>query len=411
MDRDRVQRRTVAALMVSNSVGYAGLVSVVAVAGLLASEVMGRDLLAGLPAAAATMGTALAATPLALRSKRRGRRRGLWLGYFIGAAGGALALAAGQAGVFWLLIVAMAVFGVAQASNLQARFAAADLADPERRARAISMVVWVGTVGAVLGPPAALWANRVGTAELGLGSWVAPMLLGILGFSVAGLVIVLALRPDPLVLAGGVDPHAERENPLRTASRAWTAVWNNSRARLALVVMAVSQMAMVAVMTMTPLHMRDHGHAELSTLVISVHVLGMFGLSPLIGGWADRFGRIRSVGAGAAILGLGTIATVIAGYIPLMLFVGLFLLGLGWSFALIAGSALLTESLPIEERVGAQGLADVSMSSLAALAAFFSGFVKEAAGYHWLANFATIAAIVMIVAVMQVRRAELEPAI
>jgi len=396
--------------MVSNSVGYAGLVSVVAVVGLLASEVMGRDLLAGLPGAAATLGTALAATPLALRSKRRGRRKGLWLGYFIGAAGGALAMTAGQLGVFWLLILAMGVFGVAQASNLQSRFAAADLADADHRARAISMVVWVGTVGAVLGPPAALWVNRVGTG-FGLGSWVSPMLLGIIGFSLAGLVVATFLRPDPLELVGGVDPDAETENPLRSAGLAWTAVWNNTNARLALVVMAVSQMAMVAVMTMTPLHMRDHGHADLSTLVISVHVLGMFGLAPLIGGWADRFGRIKSVGAGAGILGVGTIATVVAGYIPALLFVGLFLLGLGWSFALIAGSALLTESLAIEERVGAQGLADVAMSVLAAVAAFSSGFVKEFAGFHWLANFATIAAVLMIMAVLRVRRAELEPAV
>jgi MFS family permease len=237
------------------------------------------------------------------------------------------------------------------------------------------------------------------------------MLLGILGFSLAGLVVAIFLRPDPLELAGGVDPDAETENPLRSAGLAWNAVWNNTKARLALVVMAVSQMAMVAVMTMTPLHMRDHGHADLSTLVISVHVLGMFGLAPLIGGWADRFGRIKSVGAGAGILGVGTIATVVAGYIPALLFVGLFLLGLGWSFALIAGSALLTESLPIEERVGAQGLADVAMSVLAAVAAFSSGFVKEFAGFHWLANFATIAAVLMIVAVLQARRAELEPAI
>jgi MFS family permease len=396
--------------MVANSVGYAGLVSVVAVVGLLASEVLGRDLLAGLPAAAATLGTALAATPLALRSKRRGRRRGLWLGYFLGAAGGVLAMAAGQLGTFWLLILAMGVFGVAQASNLQARFAAADLADPDRRARAISMVVWVGTVGAVLGPPAALWANRVGTG-LGLGSWVSPLFLGILGFGLAGLVIALGLRPDPLELAGGVDPGAETENPLRTGGRAWTVVWNNAKARLALLVMAVSQMAMVAVMTMTPLHMRDHGHAELSTLVISMHVLGMFGLSPLIGGWADRFGRIRSVVAGAAILGVGTVSCVVAGYIPGLLFAGLFLLGLGWSFALIAGSALLTESLPIEERVGAQGLADVAMSLLAAVAAFGSGFVKETAGFHWLANFATIAAVIMIAAAMQVRYADPEPVV
>jgi len=396
--------------MVSSSVGYAGLVSVVAVVGLLASEVMGRDLLAGLPGAAATLGTAIAATPLALRSKRRGRRRALWLGYFIGAAGGAMAMAAGQLGVFWLLILAMGIFGVAQASNLQSRFAAADLAEADHRARAISMVVWVGTIGAVLGPPAALWANRVGTG-LGLREWVAPALLGVVGFLVAGLVVAAFLRPDPLEVAGGVDPTAEKENPLRTAGLAWTAVWNNTNARLALVVMAVSQMAMVAVMTMTPLHMRDHGHADLSTLVISVHVLGMFGLSPLIGGWADRFGRTRTVGAGAGILGLGTIATVIAGYVPALLFVGLFLLGLGWSFALIAGSALLTESLPIQERVGAQGLADVSMSVLAAVAAFGSGFVKEMAGFHWLANFATLAAVVMIVAVLQVRRAELKPAV
>jgi MFS family permease len=237
------------------------------------------------------------------------------------------------------------------------------------------------------------------------------MLLGILGFSVAGLVIAGALRPDPLELVGGIDPDAERESPVRTAATAWTAVWSNSNARLALVVMAVSQMAMVAVMTMTPLHMRDHGHAELSTLVISVHVLGMFGLSPLIGGWADRFGRIRCVIAGAAILGLGTVTCVVAGYAPLLLFVGLFLLGLGWSFSLIAGSALLTESLPIDQRVGAQGLADVSMSLLAAVAAFFSGFVKETAGYHWLANFATVAAVLMIYAAMQVRRSELEPAV
>lgn len=331
----------------------------------------------------------------------------MWLGYFVGAGGGVLALGAGQLGVFWLLVLAMAVFGVSQASNLQARFAAADLAEPEHRARAISMVVWVGTVGAVLGPAAAMWANRVGVG-LGFRAWVSPIVLGILGFSLAGVVVAWFLRPDPLQVAGAVDPTTTAENPLKSAGRAWTAVWPNQRSRLALVVMAVSQMAMVAVMTMTPLHMRDHGHAELSTLVISVHVLGMFGLAPLIGGWADRFGRVRSVMAGAGILGLGTVLTVISGYEPALLFVGLFLLGLGWSFALIAGSALLTESVPVGDRVGAQGLADVAMSLLGAMAAFSSGFVKETAGYHWLANVATIAAVLMIFTALQARRSELE---
>lgn len=167
---------------------------------------------------------------------------------------------------------------------------------------------------------------------------------------------------------------------------------------------------MVAVMTMTPLHMRDHGHADLSTLVISVHVLGMFGLSPLVGRWADRFGRVPVMGAGAAILALGTVSPVVAGYLPGLVFAGLFLLGLGWSFALIAGSALLTESLPIEERTGAQGLADVAMSVLGATAAFSSGFVKEMVGYHWLANFATLAAILILFAVGTLVRSETRPA-
>jgi MFS family permease len=394
---EQVQKRTVGTLMASNAFGYAGVTSVVAIVGLLAADVLGGDSWAGLPAAAATVGAALVATPLALRSRRRGRRSGLLLGYLLGAAGGVLALLAGYLGWFWPLVVAMTIFGAANAANLQSRFAAADLADDDRRARSIAMVVWVGTIGAVLGPVAALWANRVGIG-LGFADWVSPILLGAVAFSVAGFIVWRLLRPDPLELAGGVNHDAPFENPLSGAARSWRAIRPNPMARLAIVVMAVSHMAMVAVMTMTPLHMRDHGQAELSTLVVAAHVLGMFGLSPLVGRWADRFGRLRMIPTGAAVLGAGTVIAVVAGYIPWLMFAGLFLLGLGWSFALISGSALLTESLPLEQRVGAQGLSDVMMSLLGAGAAFSSGFVKESAGFHWLANFATLAAIAMIFA-------------
>jgi MFS family permease len=407
VDRQHVQRRTVASLMTSNAFGYAGFVAVWAVVGLLTAEITGSDLLAGVPSAIGTLGTAAAATPLALRSIRRGRRRGIAVGYVVGISGALLGALAGQLQWFWLLVVAMTVFGMGHASNLQTRFAAADLADGEHRARAIAMVVWVGTIGAVLGPPAALWANRLGT-DRGLGDWVTPMFLGALGFTISALVVSRLLRPDPLEVAGGVDPDAPFENPLKGVRRSWSAIWPNPMARLAIAAMAISQMAMVAVMTMTPLYMRDHGQAELSTIVISVHVLGMFGLSPLVGRWADRMGRVRTIGFGAAVLGVGTIAAVVAGYVPGLVFVGLFLLGLGWSFALIAGSALLTESLPVTERVGAQGLADVAMSVLGAVAAFSSGFVKEAVGFHWLANFATIAAGLTLLAAIRARRREAE---
>lgn len=395
--------------MAANSFGYAGFVAVLAILGLLAAEMLGSDTLAGIPAAAATIGTAVAATPLALRSKRRGRRSGIMTGYLMGAAGAAVGFAAAQAGSFTLLVLAMGLFGVANASNLQNRFTAADLATEERRASSIALVVWVGTIGAVIGSPTSVWVNRMGM-DFGLVEWATPLLVGILAFLVAAAVVFLLLRPDPLAVAGGIDPEASGGNPLANASRSWKAIWPNSQARLAITAMAFSQMAMVAVMTMTPLHMRDHGHAELSTLVIAVHVLGMFGLSPLIGRWADRIGRVRTLMIGAVTLGAGTFASVAAGYIPALIFAGLFLLGVGWSFALIAGSALLTESLALEERVGAQGLSDVAMSLLGAVAAFGSGFVKEGAGYHWLANFGTLTAIFILFAAMRAVRANVRPA-
>ncbi len=387
--------------MAANVFGYAGFIALAAVAALLVSEMTGNDSIAGIPGAAGTLGTAVAAAPLALRSKRLGRRAGISLGYLIGVAGCGLAFVAGQSGTFWLLVVAMAIAGSGGAANLQNRFAAADLADDGKQAQSIAMVVWVGTVGAVAGSPLALWANRIGT-DFGIREWVAPALLGAIGFGLARIIVDAALRPDPLEVAGGLEPDAPRQNPIAGTFGSLRVIWPNLQARLALVTMAVSQMAMVAVMTMTPLHMKDYGQAELSTIVIAVHVFGMFGLAPLIGRWADRFGHIRSVQAGAVILGMGTVAAVIAGYVPAMIFIGLFLLGVGWSVALIAGSALLTASLPESERISAQGLADVLMSLLGAAAAFSSGFVKTVVGYEWLANFATVAAVLILMGAIRV---------
>lgn len=401
MNREAVQRRTVGILMAVNSLGYAGFIGAAAVVGLLAAELTASDSIAGIPAAAGTLGTAFAAAPLAQRSMRRGRRRGIWLGYLIGAVGSALAFFAAHVGVFGLLVVAFVGVGIGNTSNLQNRFAAADLAEDDRRARAIAMVVWVGTIGGVLGPPAALWINRVGE-RLGAGAWTTPMLLATAGFALAGVVVAVMLRPDPLEVAGGVDPDARQRNPIRGASEAFLSIWPNPRARLAVVAMAVSQMAMVAVMVMTPLHMRDYGHAELSTLVVAAHVFGMFGLAPLVGRWSDRLGRVRTIQAGALVLGAGTVSVVVVGYVPVLMFAGLFLLGLGWNMALIAGSALLTECLTESQRLPAQGFADVLMSLLGALAAFSSGFVKEVAGFHWLANFATLAAVFILVGAVRV---------
>ena len=399
--------------MAANVFGFAARSAIGATSVLLASEMLANDAFAGVPAAVATLGTAIAAISLALRSKRRGRRSGVLLGYMIAILGAGVGLVAGQAGIFWIFVIGVGLIGAGQASNLQNRFAAADLADEHHRAREISMVVWVGTVGAVVGAPMALWVNQVGVG-LGMSQWVSPLALGFAGFLIAGAIVSIFLRPDPLVLAGGVDPDAPRQNPLHGIRESWGTIWPNLSARLAIGAMAVSQMAMVAIMAMTPLHMKDHGQAELSTLVIAVHVFGMFGLAPLIGRWADRNGRVKAIKVGAVVLGGGALVAVIAGYVPSLVFLGLFLVGVGWNFAFISGSALLTESVPKSDQVGAQGLSDVMMSILGATAAFSSGVIKAIAGYGWLAVFAMVAAVLVLAAAVyvdQVQRLSTEAAV
>ena len=331
------QRRILTTLMTSQVIGSASNVSAVAFLGLLAADLTGSDQLGGVPAATMTLGTALVATPLARRAIRRGRRPSLVAGYVIGSIGALLSFLAGQAGQFLLLIPALLALGATQAAGLQTRFAAADHAEPSERGRAISLVVWVSAIGGVLGPSLATWENDVGVG-LGLRPWVSPLLLaGVLAL-LAAAVIGVRFPVDKAIVTAGL-PASPRWQ------ETWLAVRSNRPALLGIVTVAISQAAMVAIMTMTPLHMRDHGNAELSGYVIALHVFGMFGLAPLVGRFVDRGGSYRAIKIGAMILGGGVLISVVAGYQPALIFVGLFLLGLGWNFGLIAGSTLLTTSI------------------------------------------------------------------
>jgi MFS family permease len=172
--------------------------------------------------------------------------------------------------------------------------------------------------------------------------------------------------------------------------------------------MVVSQATMVAVMTMTPPHMKDHGHADLSAPVVALHIVGMYGFSPWVGRFTDRVGRLRALEVGAVILGGGVVSTVIAGYIPVMMFIGLLLLGLGWSIGLIAGTTLVSESVRQESKVEVQGTADLLMSLCGGAAAFASGFIKQSFGFHLLANASAVFAGVLLIAVW-VTRARVRP--
>lgn len=306
--------------------------------------------------------------------------------------------------MFWLFIIGMLLFGSGQAASLGARYTAADLATDDERAKAIGAVVWIGTLGAVFGPLFTPLEKRFGIA-IGLDEYVGPYLFAAALFALGALAYLVFLRPDPLVVSNAVDPTAERARPIKQVRNSFGEIRKSKHAMLGLVAMAGAQASMVGVMTMTPPHMADHGHADLSAMVIALHIVGMFGLAPLVGRFVDRTGAVKSVLIGAVLLGVSTITVQVAGYVPALVFIGLFLLGLGWNIGLIAGTSLLTSSVPVHARVEAQGTGDLTLSLCGAIAALGSGFVKQSFEYHILADLATVLAGGMLLYALYVRAA------
>ena len=392
-----LHRRTLNALRLAQVPSQAAVASSVAVVTLLASDLLGSDRLAGLASAAFTMGAAITSVPLSAHMRRHGRRPGLVAALLVGSLGAVVAGTGGQVRWFPLFVVGMMLFGAGQAATLQSRYVGADLATPEQRAKSIAAIVWVGTLGAVFAPIFTPYEKDF-ARWVGLDELIGPYAFAATLFLISAAVMFVRLRPDPLVVLGATDPHAERPRPLRQVRASYGVIRRSPGAVLGLASMAGAQAAMVAVMAMTPAHMKDHGHADLSAFVIAVHILGMFGLSPLVGRFVVRVGTVRAVACGAVVLSSGTIATVAAGYVPAMMFVGLFLLGLGWSVCLIAGTTLLTGSVPAESRVEAQGTGDLTLSLCGAVAAFGSGFVKQSLGFHLLAHAATAMMAALLVA-------------
>lgn len=391
-----VQQRTLAVLFASAVFARGALTLSFAVAVLLIEDMLGSSRWAGLSTVAITVGTALSASALSSYMNRRGRRPGLTLGYVLAAAGGGVALYGAQQQILVLFLVGLVLIGVGSGATNLARYAAADLAKPEQKAKAISFIVFASTIGAVVGPTLVGISDDVGRT-LGLSENVGPNGLTGLFFAAAGVIMFLALRPDPLVIIEGLrQPTDKRASGFGQTLRM---MWARPSARVALVALVIAQAVMVGVMAMTPLHMRAHGHeVGVIGLVISAHTAGMYAFAPLAGWAADRFGRVQSISLGAGVLVVATAMTALAGEAPaILMFPGLYLLGLGWSFGMVAGSALLTESVPTEERVSAQGAADLMAAIVSGAAALASGFVLDMAGFHILSMIGILASGIMLV--------------
>ncbi|TAM89578.1 MAG: MFS transporter [Jatrophihabitans sp.] len=375
--------------------GGVGVASGIAVGSILAEQLVGTADLAGLANTAQVLGGALITIPMVRLMAVRGRRAGLTAGYACGTVGAALAVVAGIVSSFALLLIGTALFGAATTSNSQARYAATDLAPPERRGRALSVVVWATTVGAVLGPNLLGPAGRLGRA-LGMPALVGPFLISLAGFVLAGALLAVRLRPDPLLTAQRMSP-GSGAHPHGSLWRALGVVGRRRGALLGVVAVAIGHTVMVGVMVMTPLQMHQGG-AELRVIgfVISVHILGMYALSPLTGWLADRLGARAVILAGAALL---VAAAIVAGRAPAgwsaELTAGLFLLGVGWSCTLVAGSTLLSNSVELAERPGVQGASDVVMGLSAAAGGALAGLVVGSWGYGWLCAIAGACAVAL----------------
>lgn len=379
--------RTLSAAQIISGLGVAGAVPAGA---LLVLDISGSEPLAGLAQTFSVLGSALMAIPLANLTQRGGRRTALATGYSIGAVGGIITVVGGAARIFPLIFLGILLVGAASAASYQSRFAATDLSEERHRGRDLSYVVWAGTVGSVLGP------NLVGLTSsmahsLGLPRLTGPYLVACVMLIIGALVIFIFLRPDPYLFSR-VEAHILLTGRKGSTRLALKTIRESKTASLALLAIVVGHIVMGSIMVMTPIQMHHYQDSlAIIGLVISVHIAGMYAFSPLMGWLSDKFGPPKVILLGVLIL---ITAATIAGTAPMdgagILGAGLFLLGLGWSATLVAGSTLLAQSVPIELRPSVQGASDLMMNGAGALAGALSGLVVAFGSYGLLCALAVV---------------------
>ncbi len=439
-DIAKIQRRTLIVLMLSVGPAGMGMAGGFSATTLAAEDITNNDALASLAATMTSIGGAVAAVPLARYMSVNGRRPGLRIGWLVAGLGSLTAFLAVLVELYPLLVLGALGIGVGNGTNLAARYAAADLALPDRRARSIGVLVWASSIGSVLGPTVALGPTGWFAEQIGLTRLSGPYLMGTVVFAAAGLVVWLKLEPDPLLLAKSLAAPEESVRPAGAAAagaagtqpnnpagplpaavpqppapvvprpgqdpaeqsflETLAAIARHQKALIAVAAMAVGQAVMVAIMTVTPLHMDDGDHeTQIIGLVISLHIVGMFFFAPVVGWFVDRLPTEVMVAAAGVILFVGgELASHTDPADSLGVFVGLFLIGLGWSFAMIAGSSLLTGAFPAHERANVQGTADFIMVASGAVAGLASGVIVEASSFHSLSHWAGVAALSLVAA-------------
>lgn len=382
MNEQATRKRLTNVIFAAQSMLSAGQIAIITLMSIVAVELSGTETLAGLPSTTLTLAQAFTALPIGVIMGRMGRRFGLGVSYSASVLGAILGIFSVIYGLFWLLLVSSVFIGAGRAGAEQSRFAVGDMFTGGERARMMGRIVFAGTVGAIVGPLLVGPSSRV-AEMLGLpantGAWIAAVLL----YGVAVLLIFAMLYPDPQQLTPEAQA-AKQPNATPAPQAPTRSIWELLRlpsVRLALLALLISQTVMVALMVITPVHMSHHNHGnDAISLVITLHTLGMFAFSGWTGSLIERHGVVKIMFAGAVILIVSAIISPLSPTMPVLL-LGLFLLGLGWNFGYLAGSALLSESLIGQERNKMQGTSDMLVAGSAALGSFSSGPVFGIGGY------------------------------
>ncbi|WP_375140515.1 MFS transporter [Cohnella herbarum] len=383
--QQKLYKRTLIVIVISQIFGGAGLAAGVTVGALLAQDMMGASSFAGVPAALITFGSALSALLVGRLSQRFGRRTGLASGFIAGGIGAIGIVLAAVADQLALLFVSLLIYGAGTSSNLQARYAGTDLAKPTQRARAVSLAMVSTTFGAVAGPNLVDAMGRFATS-IDVPALAGPFLLAAVAFLLAGVALLVFLRPDPLIVAKAIAEANKVDRKNATTAIGKISAVNNRGIIVGTTVMVLTQIVMVAIMTMTPIHMKNHGHGLGDVgLVIGIHIAAMFLPSLVTGVLVDKFGRtVMACASGITLLSAGLLAALAPANSMFLLIVALALLGLGWNFGLISGTAQIVDATTLETRAKVQGNIDVLVALAGASGGMLSGMVVAGSSFATL---------------------------
>ncbi|KOP78499.1 MFS transporter [Lysinibacillus sp. FJAT-14745] len=399
-------KRVLIVVSLSQVFGGAGLAAGITVGALLAQQMLGTDAYAGVPSALFTLGSAGAALIVGKLSQRYGRRTGLSTGFIVGGLGAIGVVIAAMMNSVILLFASLLIYGAGTATNLQARYAGTDLANNKQRAKAISITMMMTTFGAVAGPNLVDVMGKL-AVSIGVPALAGPFILSATAFILAGLVLFIMLRPDPLEIAKMIEAD-RRESEYGNKTESLSEKASNKRGlTVGATVMVLTQIVMVAIMTMTPVHMKHHGHGLSEVgIVIGFHVGSMYLPSLVTGVLVDKIGRTAmSIASGVTLLCAGLLAAFAPSDSMILLIVALSLLGLGWNFGLISGTAQIVDSTEPSTRAKTQGKIDVLVALAGASGGALSGMVVANASYATLSLTGGLLSLILIPVVIWSRRA------